>query len=189
MIGREWVRTPQNRADHVTGVSTAGLPKRPSARRPRSSSAARLARRNDGRKGACGAFRLGVAAASILFPSSKAIVGRYTDDEGTFAGGPLGPIRKSVVSTLFVRKGDSLPIRPSFVPHSDTRMVRSLLKQRLGTTTWKKNRWHGSGSGACSEAVYSLPVCTRWRSLKPCARHGERSILREAPQGRSDKMR
>ena len=36
--------------------------------------------------------------------------------------------------------------------------------------------------------LYSLRVCTRWRSLKPCARLGERSILREAPQGRSDKM-
>ncbi len=36
--------------------------------------------------------------------------------------------------------------------------------------------------------LYSLRVCTRWRSLKPCAQPGERSILREAPQGRSDKM-
>jgi hypothetical protein len=35
---------------------------------------------------------------------------------------------------------------------------------------------------------YSLPVYTRLRSLKPCARHRKRSILREAPQGRSDKM-
>ncbi len=35
---------------------------------------------------------------------------------------------------------------------------------------------------------YSLWFLTRWRSLKPCARHGEQSILREAPQGRSDKM-
>jgi len=41
--------------------------------------------------------------ASILFPSSKAIAGRHTDDERTFAGGPSGPIRKSVVSTLLLR--------------------------------------------------------------------------------------
>jgi len=85
--------------------------------------------------------------ASILFPSSKAIAGRHTDDERTFAGGPPGPIRKSVVSTLWMSKGDSLPIRPSFVPHSGTRMVRSPRAQRLGTTTWKKN------SGVASATV------------------------------------
>ncbi len=30
--------------------------------------------------------------------------------------------------------------------------------------------------------LYSLQVFTRWRSLKPCARPGKRSILREAPR-------
>jgi len=66
-------------------------------------------------------------------------------------------------------------------------MVRSLLRQRLGTTTWKKNRWRGLGNDPRSEPV-SLQVCTRWRSLKSCARPGERTILREAPQGRPGKM-
>ncbi len=45
----------------------------------------------------------------------------------------------------------------------------------------------GPGKGARSKPVLTT-VFTRWRSLKPCARQGERSILREAPQGRSGKM-
>ncbi len=58
--------------------------------------------------------------------------------------------------------------------------------QRL--TTWKKNARCVLPARVRGANQYSLRVCTRWRSLKPCARHGERSILREAPQGRSDKM-
>ncbi len=44
MIGREQVRTSQNAAAHVTGISASGPTKRPSARRPRNSPATRLAR-------------------------------------------------------------------------------------------------------------------------------------------------
>jgi len=54
-------------------------------------------------------------------------------------------------------------------------------------TAWKKNGRRGSREGARSKPVLTT-VFTRWRSLKPCARQGERSILREAPQGRSGKM-
>jgi len=56
MSGREWVRVPQNAAAHVTGISAAGPHDRPSARRPRSSSARRLARARTQTKGACGAL-------------------------------------------------------------------------------------------------------------------------------------
>ncbi len=94
MSGRAWVRTPQNGAAHVTGISATGPDKRPSARRPRSSSARSLARARTQTEGACGALRLGKAAASLFFPSSKAIAGRYTDGSRTFAGGPQGRAAK-----------------------------------------------------------------------------------------------
>ncbi len=58
--------------------------------------------------------------------------------------------------------------------------------QRL--TTWKKNGRCVVPARVRGANRYSLRFLTRWRSLKPCARHGEQSILREAPQGRSDKM-
>ncbi len=99
MIGPEWVRRPQSAADHVTGISAAGPDDRPSAKRPRSSSARSLATARTQTEGACGALRLGVPAASLFFPSSEAIAAGYTDGERTFAGGPPGPNGKSVVST------------------------------------------------------------------------------------------
>ncbi len=71
MSGRAWVRTPQNGAAHVTGISAAGPDKRPSARRPRSSSARSLARARTQTEGACGALRLGKAAASLFFYGGK----------------------------------------------------------------------------------------------------------------------
>jgi hypothetical protein len=58
--------------------------------------------------------------------------------------------------------------------------------QRL--TTWKKNGRCVVPARVRGANRYSLRFLTRWRSLKPCARHGEQSILREALQGRSDKM-
>ncbi len=58
---------------------------------------------------------------------------------------------------------------------------------RRRLTTWKKNGRCVAPARVRRANLYPLQVCTRWRSLKPCARHGERSILREAPQGRSDK--
>jgi len=67
MSGQEWVRTPQNAAAHVTGISASGPAKRPSARSPRSSSTRRPARVPTRTEGACGALRLGEPAASLFF--------------------------------------------------------------------------------------------------------------------------
>jgi len=77
----------------------------------------------------------------------------------------------------FGTNGDSLPIRPSFVPHSGTRMVRSLLGQRLGTTTWKKNRcavaW--ASAGFCGGPLG--PSAKTWSESRLCqSGHGTQRV-------------
>ena len=53
---------------------------------------------------------------------------------------------------------------------------------RRRLTTWKKNGRCVAPARVRRANLYSLQVFTRWRSLKPCARPGKRSILREAPR-------
>jgi len=49
--------------------------------------------------------------------------------------------------------------------------------------------WPRQGCAEQTSNQYSTTVFTRWRSLKPCARQGERSILPDRPWGASRKMR
>jgi len=103
-----------------------------------------------------------------------------------FAGSALGASHKMLRSPC---RAQGLSERQRVRNRSELRLLaypEPGYRRRL--PTWKKNGRCVAPARVRRANQYSTTVFTRWRSLKPCARQGERSILWEAPQGRSGKM-